>query len=231
MFWWCTREKEINGWFLARVPWRIDITFANSFGNEPRSYDYPNWGDFVWVLHSMKWIVLTTPRHRLHSPALSDEANRALYGKCNSINGHGHNYRITVSVRGPVDPETGMVMNLTDLKQYMMDAIVTPCDHKVRNRPFSCHPDAPELGQRRWLVSHSSFNGGKSRYLLLGISFSSHEGGCETSLWSPCPRNWQKCCHLPRDPEVDSPVVNSQTSRIFIISYQSPYFEPYRCSE
>lgn len=35
-----------------------------------------------------------------------------------------------VTVKGPVNPKTGMVMNLTDLKQYMAAAIMKPLDHK-----------------------------------------------------------------------------------------------------
>lgn len=41
--------------------------------------------------------------HRLHAPQLSDEENRAIYGKCNNPFGHGHNYLLEVTARGPVD--------------------------------------------------------------------------------------------------------------------------------
>ncbi|XP_029438987.1 6-pyruvoyl tetrahydrobiopterin synthase [Rhinatrema bivittatum] len=68
--------------------------------------------------------------HRLHSKSLTDEENKKLYGKCNNPNGHGHNYKVVVTLRGKVDPVTGMVMNLTDLKQYMEEAIMEPLDHK-----------------------------------------------------------------------------------------------------
>ena len=47
--------------------------------------------------------------HRLHSPAYTDEENRAAYGKCNNPHGHGHNYIIEITLSGPVDPTTGMV--------------------------------------------------------------------------------------------------------------------------
>uniref|UniRef100_A0A2M3ZIZ8 6-pyruvoyltetrahydropterin synthase n=1 Tax=Anopheles braziliensis TaxID=58242 RepID=A0A2M3ZIZ8_9DIPT len=67
--------------------------------------------------------------HRLHSPFLSDEANREVYGKCNNPNGHGHNYTVEVTVYGPVDSKTGMVMNITDLKEYMEQAIMKKLDH------------------------------------------------------------------------------------------------------
>ncbi|XP_078235719.1 6-pyruvoyl tetrahydrobiopterin synthase isoform X2 [Pogona vitticeps] len=68
--------------------------------------------------------------HRLHSKLLSDEENQKLFGKCNNPNGHGHNYKVEVTVRGEIDPTTGMVINLTDLKDYMEEAIMEPLDHK-----------------------------------------------------------------------------------------------------
>jgi 6-pyruvoyltetrahydropterin/6-carboxytetrahydropterin synthase len=61
---------------------------------------------------------------------LSDEENKEVFGKCNHINGHGHNYTVEVSLKGPVDRRTGMVMNLTELKVIMDDAIMKPLDHK-----------------------------------------------------------------------------------------------------
>jgi 6-pyruvoyltetrahydropterin/6-carboxytetrahydropterin synthase len=59
--------------------------------------------------------------HRLHSVRLSDAENARIYGKCNNPHGHGHNYRVEVSVRGAIDPATGMVINLADL-----DGVVVP---------------------------------------------------------------------------------------------------------
>ncbi len=71
--------------------------------------------------------------HRLHSPELSDEENRRIFEKCNNPHGHGHNYVLEVTVRGEVDPQTGMVINLTDLKQAMEEAILREMDHKHLN--------------------------------------------------------------------------------------------------
>eukprot|EP01027_Heterolobosea_sp_BB2_P024963 GEZU01037824.1.p1 GENE.GEZU01037824.1~~GEZU01037824.1.p1 ORF type:complete len:157 (+),score=25.98 GEZU01037824.1:25-495(+) len=68
--------------------------------------------------------------HRLHSKLLSDEENKRIYGPCNNPNGHGHNYVVEVLVQGEIDPTTGMVMNLTDLKQVMRVAILDQLDHK-----------------------------------------------------------------------------------------------------
>ncbi|XP_074651776.1 6-pyruvoyl tetrahydrobiopterin synthase-like [Tubulanus polymorphus] len=68
--------------------------------------------------------------HRLHSVHLSNEENERLYGKCNNPNGHGHNYKVEVTVKGEVDPVTGMVMNLTDLKAVIQKKIMDILDHK-----------------------------------------------------------------------------------------------------
>ncbi|XP_016403093.1 6-pyruvoyl tetrahydrobiopterin synthase, partial [Sinocyclocheilus rhinocerous] len=62
--------------------------------------------------------------------SLSDEENKRIFGKCNNPNGHGHNYTVEVTVRGKIDRSTGMVMNLTDLKEYIEEAIMKPLDHK-----------------------------------------------------------------------------------------------------
>ena len=66
--------------------------------------------------------------HRLHSPQLSDEENRATYGKCNNPYGHGHNYMLEVTVSGPVDETTGMVCNLMDLDGFVQKEILERFD-------------------------------------------------------------------------------------------------------
>ena len=67
--------------------------------------------------------------HRLHSPHLSDQINKELYGRCNNVNGHGHNYKLEVSVSGPIDPLTGMIVNLADLKDIIKTSIIDIFDH------------------------------------------------------------------------------------------------------
>lgn len=71
--------------------------------------------------------------HRLHSDALSAEENRELFGKCNHLNGHGHNYEVEVTLKGKVNIQTGLVMNLTALKQAMEDTFISAMDHKHLN--------------------------------------------------------------------------------------------------
>jgi 6-pyruvoyltetrahydropterin/6-carboxytetrahydropterin synthase len=75
---------------------------------------------------------LFSASHRLHSNKLTAEENKNLFGKCNSQNGHGHNYIIEVIVRGAVD-DRGLTMNLNDLKQIIADEILARFDHKHLN--------------------------------------------------------------------------------------------------
>jgi 6-pyruvoyltetrahydropterin/6-carboxytetrahydropterin synthase len=76
---------------------------------------------------------LLSASHRLHSDALSAEANRAAYGKCNNPHGHGHNYTVEVLVAGQVDPETGMVINMADLDRAVQAKVLDRFDHANLN--------------------------------------------------------------------------------------------------
>lgn len=71
--------------------------------------------------------------HRLHSEKLSEEQNWRIYGKCNNPYGHGHNYVVEISLSGTVDPATGMIVNLTDLDNYVEREVVEAFDHKSLN--------------------------------------------------------------------------------------------------
>lgn len=76
--------------------------------------------------------------HRLHNPSLSADENRRLYGVCNNENGHGHNYAVEVTVRGPLPAGTGMVMDLNRLMVILREELVDAVDHKHLNHdvPF-----------------------------------------------------------------------------------------------
>ena len=71
--------------------------------------------------------------HRLHTDALTEEQNRAAYGKCNNPHGHGHNYIVEVLVGGPVDAATGMVVNLVDLDRVVEAEVIARFDHRDLN--------------------------------------------------------------------------------------------------
>lgn len=79
--------------------------------------------------------------HRLHSDQLSAEENRALFGPCNNPNGHGHNYVLLVTVRGPIDPQTGRAVDVEVLDRLVHETIVARFDHQDLNQD-------KELGSR-----------------------------------------------------------------------------------
>lgn len=71
--------------------------------------------------------------HRLHSAHLTDEENRRVYGKCNNPYGHGHNYVVEIAVSGVVNPEIGMIANLSDLDSYVQREVLDVFDHSYLN--------------------------------------------------------------------------------------------------
>jgi 6-pyruvoyltetrahydropterin/6-carboxytetrahydropterin synthase len=71
--------------------------------------------------------------HRLHVQALSEEVNRATFGKCNNPFGHGHNYVVEVTLSGPIDDATGMVVNLSDLDLFAQREVLDLFDHANLN--------------------------------------------------------------------------------------------------
>jgi len=72
--------------------------------------------------------------HRLYRPEWSDEKNETVFGLCANPYGHGHNYELVVSLTGEVDPDTGFVYNLADLKQLIEQKITSVYDHKHLNK-------------------------------------------------------------------------------------------------
>ncbi|XP_020909910.1 6-pyruvoyl tetrahydrobiopterin synthase-like [Exaiptasia diaphana] len=71
--------------------------------------------------------------HRLFREDWSDEKNLEVFGKCSYPNFHGHNYALEVWVDGPVDPETGFVIDLKVLKTIIHEKIVDRFDHQNLN--------------------------------------------------------------------------------------------------
>jgi 6-pyruvoyltetrahydropterin/6-carboxytetrahydropterin synthase len=77
--------------------------------------------------------------HRLHVPALSDDENRRIFGKCNNTRGHGHNYQVEVTVAGPVSPDNGTVLPLPAFEAIVQREVIDRLDHKHLNE------DVPEF--------------------------------------------------------------------------------------
>lgn len=72
--------------------------------------------------------------HRLARPDLSYEENCEIYGKCARPNGHGHNYHLEVTIKGEIDPRTGMIVDLVDFQKAIDDLVVEPFDHTFLNK-------------------------------------------------------------------------------------------------
>ncbi len=71
--------------------------------------------------------------HRLFRPEWSDERNAEVFGACANPNWHGHNYEIEVTVAGEIDPETGFVMDLKQLKDLVESRVIGDVDHRNLN--------------------------------------------------------------------------------------------------
>ncbi|WCL82936.1 6-carboxytetrahydropterin synthase [Saprospira sp. CCB-QB6] len=71
--------------------------------------------------------------HRLHNPAWTPAQNAEVFGLCNNEYYHGHNYELEVKVTGPVDPETGYVIDLKILNDIIKEQIEAKFDHKNLN--------------------------------------------------------------------------------------------------
>jgi len=92
--------------------------------------------------------------HRLHNPNRDAAWNRDTYDKCDNPGGHGHNYALEVSLRGPIHAETGMVIDLKRLKDIMRERVVDRVDHRNLNEDVDflrgVIPTAENLARSFW---------------------------------------------------------------------------------
>jgi 6-pyruvoyltetrahydropterin/6-carboxytetrahydropterin synthase len=95
----------------------------------PKRAEAPRPGD-VYVTRQVHF----NAGHRLYNPARSRAWNERTYGPCANANGHGHNYVLEATVRGRLDPATGYVLDLGELKRVLERAVVGPCDHRNLNK-------------------------------------------------------------------------------------------------
>jgi len=71
--------------------------------------------------------------HRLYRKDWEDQQNDKVFGLCNNPNFHGHNYKLIVSVTGKINPETGYVIDIKELKNIIYNEVEVPFDHKNLN--------------------------------------------------------------------------------------------------
>ena len=85
--------------------------------------------------------------HYYHNPQFTPEENQRIFGKGSNPLGHGHNYSVEVTVGGEVDPSTGMVLDLKELKALLEQEVIQLLDHKFLNKevpPFAQKNPTPE---------------------------------------------------------------------------------------
>jgi len=100
-------------------------------------FEHPElWSDYLGETMDAYLTVSThfSAAHRLASPRLSYEENCEIYGKCARPHGHGHNYHLEVTVKGTIDPRTGMLVDLAQLQAAIDDHVVEPFDHTFLNK-------------------------------------------------------------------------------------------------
>ncbi|CEJ47203.1 6-carboxytetrahydropterin synthase [Umezakia ovalisporum] len=104
-------------------------------------FEHPElWADYIGKEMEAYLSISThfSAAHRLAHPQLSNEENSQIYGKCARPHGHGHNYHLEVTVKGEIDPRTGMIVDLGALNQVIQDDVVEAFDHSFLNKdiPF-----------------------------------------------------------------------------------------------
>ncbi|MBD2091883.1 6-carboxytetrahydropterin synthase [Microcoleus sp. FACHB-1515] len=100
-------------------------------------FEHPElWAEYTGN-HMEAYLTISThfsAAHRLALPHLTLEQNSEIYGKCARENGHGHNYHLEVTVKGEIDPRTGMLADLGEVQQAIEDHVVEPFDHTFLNK-------------------------------------------------------------------------------------------------
>lgn len=123
---------------MARVLWQrlsphLPITKIQLF-------EHPElWADYIG--NDMEaYLTISThfsAAHRLALPTLSFDENVEIYGKCARPNGHGHNYHLEVTVKGEIEPRTGMIADLEELQTAIDEHVVEPFDHTFLNKDIA----------------------------------------------------------------------------------------------
>lgn len=92
----------------------------------------------IFALYLIRMIYITRKEHfnaahKLYREEWSKEKNEEVFGRCANANWHGHNYDLYVTIKGEINPETGFVMDLKDLKEIILVKVVDKLDHRNLN--------------------------------------------------------------------------------------------------
>lgn len=120
---------------LARVIWhrlapKLPLIRIQLFEHPQLWADYLGNGMEAYLTVSTHF----SAAHRLARPDLSFAENSQIYGKCARPHGHGHNYHLEVTVKGELDPRTGMIVDLAALQQIIEEQVIEPFDHNFLNK-------------------------------------------------------------------------------------------------
>ena len=109
--------------------------------------------------------------HRLFNPLCTEEENLAIYGKCSNKNGHGHNYLLEITICGIVDPNTGFLFDLKELKNILKEEIMERFDHKNLNYDvpdlLECVPTTEVLAVLIWDILEQRLHNINNREISL----------------------------------------------------------------
>lgn len=130
--------ENLVSYIYSRMEERLRVATASYRLTQVRLYEEPTLWAEILGREGNTMVTLTktfgfSAAHRLHSITLSDEENKAVFGKCNNRHGHGHNYELEVTVKGTIDPQTGMIMDLGELMETVQNAVLERFDHKHLN--------------------------------------------------------------------------------------------------
>ena len=96
--------------------------------------------------------------HVLRQPSLSDADNQRIYGKCANPNGHGHNYGLEVTIAGPVNPDTGSIIEPERLDEIVRHRVLERFDHAMLN-PDPLFPGVVPTAENIATVVHGQLEG------------------------------------------------------------------------
>lgn len=126
------------------------------FENEDFYLNYQG-GDMVHLTRVYRF----SAAHRLHNPKLSDEENRELFGKCNNLHGHGHNYELEVTVCGEPDERTNCLLDIGAMDAAVEERIMRPFDHVHLNLDTDLfretNPSSENIVKAFWSILEDAF--------------------------------------------------------------------------
>jgi 6-pyruvoyltetrahydropterin/6-carboxytetrahydropterin synthase len=105
--------------------------------------------------------------HRLHVTGLSEEENRRIFGKCDNPNGHGHNYRLEVTVAGAAAGPAGQVIALPQLEEVVKREVIDRYDHRHLNTDTeefaTVNPSVENIARTIWGLLEGKFGPARLR--------------------------------------------------------------------